>query len=193
MGQGGWLQARSNAGGAALPCWVPGRSARVAPASTTAQLHRRAVEAPRLGWAWSHHWPLPTFGCLFAAPWVQPPVPRPYCAGVVALAMASVWASSLVCDQCGSDSSRDGVRLGGPAASPASSCAAGSRVSIREVPKELLRYETGMKDARQKQNIVYFQTWQEHSLDALFEDECHQNKTEHALTVIWFLFPSTMK
>ncbi|TVU03274.1 hypothetical protein EJB05_51190, partial [Eragrostis curvula] len=109
MGQGDWLQARSNAGGAALPCWAPGRSARVAPASTTARLHRRAVEAPHLGWAWSHHWPLPTFGGLFAAPWVQPPVPRHYCAGVVALAMASVWASSLVCDQCGSDSSRDGL------------------------------------------------------------------------------------
>ncbi|TVU21469.1 hypothetical protein EJB05_31105, partial [Eragrostis curvula] len=155
MGQGGWLQARSNAGGAALPCWAPGRSARVAPASTTARLHRRAVEAPRLGWAWSHHWPLPTFGGLFAAPWVQPPVPRHYCAGVVALAMASVWASSLVCDQCGSDSSRDGLaRSAVTWEKNAQSISYSHLLSVhREVPKELLRYDTGMKDARQKQNI----------------------------------------
>ncbi|TVU21667.1 hypothetical protein EJB05_31319, partial [Eragrostis curvula] len=44
-----------------------------------------------LGWAWPHHWPLPTFGGLFAATRApQPPAPRPRCARSVALAMARV-------------------------------------------------------------------------------------------------------
>ncbi|TVU26748.1 hypothetical protein EJB05_29308, partial [Eragrostis curvula] len=115
--------------------------------------------------------------------------------------MASVWASSLVCDQCGSDSSRDGVRLGGPAASPASSCAAGSRVSIRREHEGLIGWfwepspdlqESGYWETDFLQLARSAVTWEKnaqtgqhgeaHGLDALFEDECHENKTEHALT-----------